>query len=198
MKLKSFEGLGIIPIDILAQGSQKIVRYLLDLFRSPEADPLFRSKIMVVGFAEIGKTSMLECLFPLSGSLFTREAKKKLLLMKEVEWQQCSLRLIGNNLSQGDVISEGLSQKEQREQRSFGTIYLSHKPEDGWSVARIDDHEKPGFRLQRSSEGGFVSELYCGDLQERETWFTRIDGTLRRDRTHGELPCFFRSFSIHS
>jgi len=31
-KLESFEGLGIIPIDILQQGTKKIVEYMLDLF----------------------------------------------------------------------------------------------------------------------------------------------------------------------
>jgi len=32
MKLESFEGLEIIPIDILQQGTKKIVEYMLDLF----------------------------------------------------------------------------------------------------------------------------------------------------------------------
>ena len=38
VELTSFDGLGMIPIDILKQGSQKIVEYMLDLFRSPDAD----------------------------------------------------------------------------------------------------------------------------------------------------------------
>jgi len=37
VELTSFDGLGMIPIDILKQGSQKIVQYMLDLFRSPDA-----------------------------------------------------------------------------------------------------------------------------------------------------------------
>jgi len=73
MKLESFEGLGIIPIDILQQGTKKIVGFMLDLYRSPDADPLYRCELMVVGFAEIGKTSLLDCLFPLTGQLFQRE-----------------------------------------------------------------------------------------------------------------------------
>ena len=67
MKLESFEGLGIIPIDILQRGTKKIVEYLLDLFRSPSGDPLFRSKLMVVGYESVGKTTILDCLFPLEG-----------------------------------------------------------------------------------------------------------------------------------
>ena len=57
----------MIPIDILKQGSQKIVQYMLDLFRSPDADPLFRTKLMVVGYESVGKTIILDCLFPLEG-----------------------------------------------------------------------------------------------------------------------------------
>ena len=63
IELSSFDGLGMIPIDILKQGSDKIVQYMLDLFRSPDADPLFRSKLMVVGFESVGKTTILDCLF---------------------------------------------------------------------------------------------------------------------------------------
>ena len=66
VELTSFDGLGMIPIDILKQGSQKIVQYMLDLFRSPDADPLFRTKLMVVGFENVGKI-ILDCLFPLEG-----------------------------------------------------------------------------------------------------------------------------------
>ena len=65
--MTSFDGLGMIPIDILKQGSQKIVQYMLDLFRSPDADPLYRTKLMVVGFESVGKTTILDCLFPLEG-----------------------------------------------------------------------------------------------------------------------------------
>ena len=67
VELTSFDGLGMIPIDILKQGSQKIVQYMLDLFRSPDADPLFRTKLMVVGFESVGKTTVLDCLFSLEG-----------------------------------------------------------------------------------------------------------------------------------
>ena len=75
--MTSFDGLGMIPIDILKQGSQKIVQYMLDLFRSPDADPLFRSKLMVVGYESVGKTTILDCLFPLEGWVETQGLLKK-------------------------------------------------------------------------------------------------------------------------
>ena len=63
VELTSFDDLGMIPIDILKQGSKKIVQYILDLFLSLGADPLFRTKLMVVGFESVGKTTILVCLF---------------------------------------------------------------------------------------------------------------------------------------
>lgn len=77
IKLTSFEGLGIIPIDILEGGSKKIVQYILDLFSSPDADPLYRSKLMVVGFENVGKTAILDCLFPAEDWLLTQGVMKK-------------------------------------------------------------------------------------------------------------------------
>ena len=65
MKLESFEGLGIIPIDILKRGTKKIVEYMLDLFRSPSGDPLFRSKLMVVGYESVERPPSLTASFPL-------------------------------------------------------------------------------------------------------------------------------------
>ena len=90
--MESSEGLGIIPVDILKQGTKEIANYFLDLFRSPEADPLYRSKLMVVGFQNVGKTTILDCVFPMldlvetEGGFFSR---------KKSYW----LKLEGNHLS---------------------------------------------------------------------------------------------------
>jgi len=99
MKLESFEGLEIIPIDILQQGTKKIVEYMLDLFRSPSGDPLFRSKLMVVGYESVGKTTILDCFFPLEGYL-TQQG----MLLKTKYW----FKLQGNTLrkyeKRGDAV----------------------------------------------------------------------------------------------
>jgi len=75
--LPSFEGLGMIPVDILQQGASKIVGYLSDLSLAPSADPLFRSKLMVVGFEGVGKTTFVDCLFPLEGWLQSQGKMRK-------------------------------------------------------------------------------------------------------------------------
>jgi len=63
--LESTEGLEIIPIEIRNQGTKSIVQYILDLCKSPNSNPLYRTKLMVVGFENVGKTTILDCLFPI-------------------------------------------------------------------------------------------------------------------------------------
>ena len=65
IKLESTEGLEIIPIEIRNQGTKSIVQYILDLCKSPNSNPLYRTKLMVVGFENVGKTTILDCLFPI-------------------------------------------------------------------------------------------------------------------------------------
>jgi len=87
IRLKSEEGLEIIPIEIRNQGTKSIVQYILDLYKpsnptpnsnqssNPDSNlnsnskpistskPLYRTKLMVVGYENVGKTTILDCLF---------------------------------------------------------------------------------------------------------------------------------------
>jgi len=65
INLESTEGLEIIPIEIRNQGTKSIVQYILDLCKSPNSKPLYRTKLMVVGYENVGKTTILDCLFPI-------------------------------------------------------------------------------------------------------------------------------------
>ena len=56
--MESYIDLSMIPIDMLQQGCKKTVQFMMDLFRSPDADALYRSKLMVVGFESVGKTTV--------------------------------------------------------------------------------------------------------------------------------------------
>jgi len=79
--LESSKGLEIIPIEILNQGTKSIIQYILDLYKlsnsKPDintdintntkpistSSPLYRTKLMVVGYENVGKTTILDCLF---------------------------------------------------------------------------------------------------------------------------------------
>jgi len=65
IELESTEGLEIIPIEIRNQGTKSIVQYILDLCKSSNSNPLYRTKLMVVGYENVGKTTILDCLFPI-------------------------------------------------------------------------------------------------------------------------------------
>jgi len=68
--LDNFEGFTIIPMEILHSGLQNIVSFILDLYQSP-GEPSYHTKMIVVGFAGVGKTSLIDSLFPLEDSMRT-------------------------------------------------------------------------------------------------------------------------------
>ena len=77
----------IVAVDLRAETVNAIAQYLLDLYRSNKSDPIYRSKIMVVGNAEVGKTSLLGCLFPLEATeaKFEQEKPKAPKKSKDIE-----------------------------------------------------------------------------------------------------------------
>ena len=164
MKLESFEGLGIIPIDILQRGTKKIVEYMLDLFRSPSGDPLFRSKLMVVGYESVGKTTILDCLFPLEGYL-TQQGK----LLKTKYW----FKLQGNTLRkyerQGDVVHKDK------------VIVFENRQ---WEVTPLA--KDFGIKVTPKVGGGQKEiEVYCGDKVTQEVWLGRLRRVCMNEATHG-------------
>ena len=62
LKLSLFEGLESLPLELRDKTATEIAQYILDLTAS--AVSLYRTKLMVVGYEKVGKTSLLECLFP--------------------------------------------------------------------------------------------------------------------------------------
>jgi len=180
VELESFEGLGMIPKEILDQGSQGIVKFLLDLFRSPEGDALFRSKIMTVGYESVGKTTLLDCLFPIEGNLVQFEAK---LIGKERKNFYFVLR--GNHLMKfkdketylmswptSEPLEEvelenrewKVEEKNQKEdKRLFGIILSPNKK---------DKQKQP-------------IEIFAERERERQEWLVRLRRVCMNEATHG-------------
>ena len=176
MKLEYFEGLGIIPIDILQRGTKKIVEYMLDLFRSPSGDPLFRSKLMVVGYESVGKTTILDCLFPLEGYL-TQQGK----LLKTKHW----FKLQGNTLRKYEKRGDVVPHKDK-------VIVFENRQ---WEVAslpkdfgiKISPRGQSPQQQQQPKGGGEDKEitLYCGDRETQEVWLGRLRRVCMNEATHG-------------
>ena len=52
-----------LPLEMREKPAAEIVQYILDLKKNSSV-ALHRTKLMVVGYEKVGKTSLLECLFP--------------------------------------------------------------------------------------------------------------------------------------
>ena len=64
--------LDAIPIEIIQKGSNSICQFILDSIHRKETEKQYRTKIMVVGFEKIGKTSLIDCLFPLNVNILQK------------------------------------------------------------------------------------------------------------------------------
>jgi len=176
MKLESVEGLGIIPIDILQRGTKKIVEYMLDLVRSPSGDPLFRSKLMVVGYESVGKTTILDCLFPLEGYLTQHGFP-----FNTKYW----FELQGNMLRKYEKRGDTVSHKDKVivfENRQWEVVAL---PKD-YGI-KISPRAQPPQQQQQPKGGSEEKEitLYCGDRETQEVWLGRLRRVCMNEATHG-------------
>ena len=167
--MASYEGLEIIPFDILEQGSQKIVRYILDLFISPEADPLFRSKLMVVGHENVGKTTLVDCLFPLLGYLKTQGTA-----VKTRYW----CRLQGGLFTKYKTPQDTVPHKGR-------FIYFDNRK---WTVnerASDSTYEIIVSSNDKGAQGDKEIKIYCEDPSGFTRWVTRLKRACMNDATHG-------------
>ena len=65
------------PKEILEKSTSDLIKYVIDLKRGNSAPvSLFRTKLMVVGDEKVGKTSLLEGLFPFEFSALVSVGKK--------------------------------------------------------------------------------------------------------------------------
>jgi len=166
--LESIEGLGIIPIEIKNQGTKSIAQYILDLCKSPNSNPLYRTKLMVVGYENVGKTTILDCLFPL-----IHEIKAK--------------SFVGiNNLYFFSVEGKHLKQYYQ------GKLYKQYTLENKeWSLTKkikkeaFQERKKFGIKIEKIQNSKEKIKLYFKDEETRDQWFERISKLVLNKATHG-------------
>jgi len=169
VKLELITGLDIIPVDILKQGTKKIVQYMMDLFRSPNADPLYRYKLMVVGFAEIGKSTLIDCLFPLRGELFLVE-------VNGCAWNPYYFELQGNLLKR---YPKGMSLSGSASSAPLETVSINKE----WTVDEKKEFEQEGVVL--AGPAGETREIYAETGSSMKKWIDRFRDIKARGRTHG-------------
>ena len=160
MKLKPSDKLQMIPIEIQNQGSRAIVQYILDLIKSPESKSLYRTKLMVVGYENIGKTTVIDCLFPLTGWMKTKSGIKK---------TSYYFRLEGKRLRRykDDQTSE---------------VDKHYTLGNNW---KIDDTKPLGIILKSTNSKLKDIKLYFEDDKRKQIWLERIKKVIVNTATHG-------------
>jgi len=186
IKLESTVGLEIIPIEIRNQGTKSIVQYILDLCKSPNsstntnpnidsntnANPkpistsnaLYRTKLMVVGYENVGKTTLLDCLFPI---INFGEIKKKGKLGKT----EYLIELQGKYLRRYNLKELNKDPKE---------IILENRE---WSV---QERKELGLELiPLTDKNQKKIKIYFTDKETRNKWIERLKRLLINSATHG-------------
>jgi len=162
----------VIPPEVLRLGSKRVVQYLLDLYVNSNAVSVYRCKLMVVGYAEIGKTTILDCLFPLTATFDLREKIRG--VFQNFKRTPRFFRLQGTVLSH-DVIRVGSNPPPS----DPVSIDLSAN----WRVIGISVDGVNGFRLIPHS--GDPIEVVCPKQVDLDVWLPALRETIQRQRTHG-------------
>jgi len=160
--LESTEGLEIIPIEIRNQGTKSIIQYILDLCKSPNSKPLYRTKLMVVGFENVGKTTILDCLFPVSDFGETKGTLVRTEYLMEL---------------QGKYLRK---YKPKELNKIYKEIILENRQ---WDVQEI---KETGLELiPLTDKNQMKIEIYFKDKETRDKWIERLKRVILNAATHG-------------
>jgi len=162
IKLESTEGLEIIPIEIKNQGTKSIVQYILDLCKSPNSNPLYRTKLMVVGYENVGKTTILDCLFPIIDLGETKGFFLNTEYLIELEGKYFK------------------KYKPKELNKVYKEITLENKQ---WNVQEIKEIGLELIPLNDKTQKKI--EIYFKDQQTRDKWIERLKRVVLNSATHG-------------
>jgi len=162
IKLESTEGLEIIPIEIKNQGTRSIAQYILDLCKSPNSNPIYRTKLMVVGYENVGKTTILDCLFPIQN---IGETKAKL----------------GKNEYLMELQGRYFRRYKPKEfNKIYKEIILENRQ---WNIQEIQETGLELIPLNDKSQK--KKEIYFKDQEIRDKWIERLKRVIVNSATHG-------------
>jgi len=185
--LPSCRILECLPMEILNQGTRPVAQYLLDLASRPKSRQVFRTKLMVVGFENVGKTSLLHCLFPLTGYLYLESPG--IIKQKSCFWFQ----LQGNFLWR--FPDENKTKLLEELEISSTTFTLAHLQENKGSSGQYGFSLVPKMALPLNQSGqnllsrrpskGLPINFYCDSAEEEKRWMERLKELTSNYATHG-------------
>jgi len=207
LKFDKYEGLETIPIEIKSKGTQEIAKYILDLAKSSQS--IYRTKLMVVGFENVGKTTLLDCLFPLFDEIkspyfgfdylysFTLEGKylnqyyqgvfHEQYILENKEWS--ATKKIKKKLFQ-DKSDYGIAIERIKELKEIVEFYFEDEEARDLEFEKISRQllNKATKKLSIQSivlEPKEKIELYFENEETRNLWFERISKLVSNKATHG-------------
>jgi len=124
---------------------------------------------MIVGFAEIGKSTLIDCLFPLKGEL---------LLVEEDggAWNPYYFELQGNFLKRYPKVTPP---SESASSAPLETVSISKE----WTIDVKEDFGEEGVVL--AEPAGETREIYAYTGSSMKKWIDRFRDIKDRGRTHG-------------
>ena len=156
--IQRFEGLEKIPRETLRKGNIGIIQYLLKLYKLP--CPNYKTKLMVLGPQNVGKTSLINCLFSTSDWMKSQGSLKKTRY-----WFTLQGRFLRKFKDQINLVVH----KE---------YYLA---ENQWS---IDELSPNGFMLTPKT-GGKILKIYCENDEQRNEWVEKLKRVINLASTQG-------------
>jgi len=126
-----------------------------------------RTKLMVVGYENVGKTTLLDCLFPLTDSIQVPN-------------------LLGVNFEYYFTL-EGKYLTQYYQGKLYKQYILENKE---WSVKKkvkkevFQDKQNMGIKIKRIKKSKEKIELYFEDEETRDLWIERISRLLMNKATH--------------
>jgi len=169
IQISTTKGLKTLPIEIQSKSSQEIIDYIIDLLQSSEKQ-VYRSKLMVVGYERIGKTTLLDCLLPLTGYFY---------YAKNHQQKKYWFKLQGKYIHRF---------KDDSENELIDEIVLENKQ---WklnilsNMKKIEDKECSGFELIRDIKPKRRIEYYFENESERHKWIDKLNRLIENKSTHG-------------
>jgi len=159
VQIEHFEKFKGIPVGIIRQGTREVAKYIGFLFKQNMSDPVYRSKIMIVGHEAVGKTALFNTLFKGEGKLLS--------LSKWQIWREYYYKINGQFLGKYD------SQNDETPHK--GKTY-------DLKTFAIEEESDEIFHIKSNK---MTKTFKCKDKQERDVWMSRLRRAKVNSATHG-------------
>jgi len=171
----------------------KVAVYICDLTKSP--NPSFRTKLIVVGFSNVGKTTLLDCIFPVAGWLEVMGKKKKTSYWCKLQGSVFAKYDVENDPiphkgRQTTIESHTWQVKTTMTESAIKSTYKLDVTPGAKLKAVLDEMKEMKIKDSKDPKDQKIKEfkdlnLHCPDLATCRVWDTRFRRVCLNESTHG-------------